>query len=356
MKLKVRPSTIAGLTCILMAGCSSNATPTPQNTRCGPTPNLLVSAASLPGADGGSGQGFVVGMALDGPDLYFSFSTTPFSGPVLPGAVMHVSTLGGPATQLASGYQFQPPVVTSTSVIVGANDPSTLTGSILSIPRSGGVATPLVDLGDDELITLPVTDGTTLYFAATAGVEAASLTPGPSPALPTKLSADQATGLGLFGQALLVQLTGGQINEIPIGSGAGGAEVQLGSGSGPAKQQPLIACGADVCWVAQSIEQMDPAGGPVTTPVSLSNGAFNNPPSLLSDGTNFFVVVYLGSGSSPNDVAIDRAPLQGGAAVAVATLPSSTIYGLAADDTCLYFSTPTGIYSLLKSAEGVVIP
>jgi hypothetical protein len=93
----------------------------------------------------------------------------------------------------------------------------------------------------------------------------------------------------------------------------------------------------------------------VTTAVALPNWPFTGPASLLSDGTNFFVVVSLASNSFTN-VAIDRAPLQGGAAVTVVTLPSSTILATAVDDTCLYFSTPTGVYSLAKSAEGVTIP
>jgi len=354
MKRTGRADAISGLACILMAACSSNGNLTSQNGRCGPMPNLLVSSASLPGADAGSGH-FIVGMALDGSDLYFSVGTDPYSGSVFPGSLMHVSTLGGPATQLASGYQFQAPVVTSTSVIVGANSPSTFTGAILSIPRGGGAPTPLVDLGNDELVTRPATDGTTLYFAANAGVQSVSLTPDPSPALPTMLSSDNASGLGLFGQTLLV-LVHGRINGIPIGSSAGGAEVQLAVPPGPpaSASQPLIACGANVCWVAQTIEQMAPAGGPVTTPVNLPNEPYLAPPSLLSDGTNFFVVVS--PGNSYNNTAIERAPLQGGAAATVATLSSSTVLGLAADDACLYFSTQTGIYSLLKSAEGVVIP
>src|SRR3954449_13559652 len=151
VKLLVRVS--FGVVGILAAGCSSSKLAA-DNSRCGTTPRLLVSAATW-ARDGGGGENAVGGMAVDGTDLYFSLMLHYPTG-----SLMHVSTSGGAATELASGDQFQAPVVTPTSVLVGIVDESSQAGGILSFPRNGGSSMPLVVLPDDELVPPPVTDGT----------------------------------------------------------------------------------------------------------------------------------------------------------------------------------------------------
>ena len=223
MKLKLVVRVIFGVVGILAAGCNSSKL-APDSGRCGPTPRLLVSAATW-APDGGGGQNVVGGMAVDGTDLYFSLALHYPTG-----SLMHVSTSGGAATELANGDQFQAPVVTPTSVLVGIVDESSLAGGILSFPRNGGSSMPLVVLPGDELVPPPVTDGTSVYFATASGtVDAVPLTPGASPPAPTQLTSDYAIGLGVFGQRLLVMVQNGRINEIPIGSTDAGGETMLGA-------------------------------------------------------------------------------------------------------------------------------
>lgn len=346
----------------LAVGCHSQSLEA-QNGRCGPTPHLLVSAAAFPAPDaGGYGPG-IAGMALDGSDLYFAVMLAPIGpapaqAPTMAGALMHVSTFGGTATQIATGYVFpRTPVVTGTSVIAEATTVSSTASSIniLSVPRSGGAATPLVTLIDDTLLTLPVTDGTSVYFTASAGVQAVPLTPGASPAIPAPLSSEYPVSLGVFGQRLLLLSSAGQVESIPIGSSdAGSGETPLGSGFADPVPDSLVACGADACWMAGgAIEQMDLAGG-TATPLATLSGPVADSSTLLYDGTNFFVLGTSGPYTTAN-AAIARVPAKGGAPVIVATLPPLST-GLAVDDACVYFGTSTGIFSLLKDSQGVVVP
>jgi hypothetical protein len=347
-----------GMVGIAAAGCHGADTLTPQAARCGATPRLLVSAASYWEADAGSGTASVVGMAVGGSDIYFSVvvdSTPPV--PIRPGALMHVSTDSGAATQLVGGYEFQAPVVTPTSVIVGVLDASSYAGGILSVPRNGGAATPLLTF-NDELFLPPVTDGASLYFIDNAGVQSIPLAAGAAAASPTQLSSEQPLGgLGVFGQRLLLLSQAGAIEEISIGSRAAGAETVLDVGTGDWVRQSLITCGVNACWLANgAVQEIDPIGGGVSTPASLSGGLVMNPMFFAFDGTNFFVLGTSTSTAS-GDMAIERIP-PGGAPVTVANLPSSqfSLSGFAVDDACVYFTTPAGIYSLSSSAEGVVVP
>ena len=91
--------------------------------------------------------------------------------------------------------------------------------------------------------------------------------------------------------------------------------------------------------------------GPVAALATLT-GPVAAPSGLAFDGTNFFVSGQ--SGPSAGSSAIVSIPGGGGAEVVVAMLPSSS--AIAVDDACVYFSTSTGIFSLLKSATGAVIP
>ena len=228
---------LLGVAAMVATGCQGE-TLNPQNGRCGPTPRLLVSAASLPGPDAGGESASVAGMAVDGSDLYFAVAigwadpNNLLAEPTVPGALMHVSTYGGSATQIATGYVFfQTPVVTPTSVIVSAGSASSNTDvGILAVPRDGGAATLLTTLSDDVLLTLPVTDGTSVYFTDGAGVEAVPLASAGSPANPTRLSPEFPISLGVFGQRLLMLLATGEVESLPLGSGDAGTESLVGAG------------------------------------------------------------------------------------------------------------------------------
>jgi len=340
---------------LLAVGCQH--TLSPDNGRCGPTPRLLVGAGAYPAVDASAAvQSSVTGMVLSGADLYFVVSNVGSGYPdhlYLAGAVMHVSTHGGASTQLAGGYVFQTPLLTPTSVIVGETAaPGTAgDGGIALIPRGGGSSTTLVTFTGTALTAGPASDGTSVYYADSAGVESVPLAPATAPALPTRLSPLLPNNLGVFGSTLLMLLSTGAIETIPIAAGDAGAESSLGSGL-PSTAGTLIACGDDACWLAGGdIDEIAPTGGTLGTTATLT-GPVAAPTSLVFDGTNFFVA---GTAGSPNGTGtIARVPRQGGPQVEVATLPSSG--PIAVDDACVYFATSTGIFSLQKNAEGVVLP
>jgi hypothetical protein len=354
---ELRLSRLLGLAGIVAAGCHSSDTLTSPKARCGMTPTLVAGASSYT-PDGGAGINIVGGMAVDGSDLYFSVGFSLSSG-----ALMHVSTSGGAVKELASGYSFQAPVVTPAGVLVGVTDSSSFTGSLLSVPRNGGTATPLVDLGPDGLIAPPVTDGTSVYFVTAYGfVDAAPLTAGASPVAPTQLGSGHgaAHGIAVAGQQVLVN--DGEISLLPIGGGDGGRGTVLRS-SGVTEPLSLSACGTDACWLmagdVDTIERFDPVAGTVSPvpslPDSVASGAY-----LLFDGTSFFVVGSPGLAPVPSVYTIERIPQQGGAPVAVATVPRSAIIvsgnGIALADACLYVATSSGIYSVSTDAAGAVVP
>jgi len=358
MTNKLRLLTLLSVVGIAAAGCHSEEPLTPQPSRCGATPRLLVSAASYWQVDAGDGIIHVEGMAVGGSDLYFSLgiqSTTPM--PMNPGALMHVSTYGGAVTQLADGYQFKTPVVTPTSVLVPVVDQSALSGGILSVPRNGGSPTPLVTLYGDGLSLPPVTDGTSVYFNTDLGaVGAVPLTPGGSAAVLEPQGSNYLLGMGVFGQQLVLLHGNGRIDELPTGASDAGAETMLGMTSNLIFPRSFISCGGLACWISGdgTIEQLDPTTGVIS---ALPGGPIPGELSFSFVGNNFFGVAESDPVTSAN-VTIERVPQQGGASVTVVVLPAAddSIGGLAVDDACVYFTTPSGIYSLSSGATGVVVP
>lgn len=358
MKYEPRLLVLLGGMGFVAAGCHGADALMPQTTRCGPTPRLLVSAASYWPADAGAPVASIVGMALDGSDLYFSVVLPPAAA-VPQGALMHVSTNTGAVTQLADGYEFQTPIVTPTSVIVGVIAPSTYLGGILSVPRNGGAATPVATFNDGLLRYLPpVTDGTTVYFVDSAGVQSVPLTIGAAPASPTQVASGHPSGLLVSGQRLLL-LTEGTFMQIPIGSGDAGGESLLAVAPPGELPGSLIPCGANACWLTNdtlgddTVLQIDPTSGVISTLASVSGGPAADADLFAFDGTNFFV---LGTSAGSAAAAIERISPPGGAPVIVANLPSFYDAGpFAVDDACVYFSTPAGIYSLSSSAESVSV-
>jgi hypothetical protein len=346
---------LSGAASILMAGCHGSSL-VPDNGRCGPTPKVLVSAGAYAGLfDAGSVDDTVRAILLDGSDLYVVLQPTSL-GPKMtsgsPDGVLRVSTYGGSSVLLASGAFLEAPAFTPTSVIVGEEDGQVDPTNIVSIPRDGSAPAILASLpGTDTLFTPMVTDGTSVYFADNGGVESVPVVPAATPATPTTLVANQVPStLAVFGQRLLMFFNDGEVDSLPIGADAG-VTTQIGQASA-AVQGSVVSCGAAACWLGTGeIDQIDPASGPATT-VAVLTGAVASASGLAFDGTTFFVSGQ--SSPTATSSAIVSVPGGGGAQTVVATLPSST--AIAVDDACVYFSTSTGIFSLLKSAQGIVVP
>ena len=340
---------------ISAAGCHSASLVT-DNGRCGPTPRLLVGAAAYAGLfDAGSVDDAVRTITLDGTDLYVVLQPASLGPKVTSGSpdgILRVSTYGGSPVLIASAAFLEGPAFTPTSLIVGEGVSETSPTNFLSIPRDGSAPAILASLpSTDTLYAAPVTDGTSVYFVDIGGVESVPVVPAATPATPTTLVANQSPAtLGLFGQRLLMFFNDGEIDSLTIGADAGVA-AQIGKASA-AVPGSVVSCDADACWLGTGeIDRIDPVAGPVATVAALT-GPVGYPTGLAFDGTTFFV-----SGqSSPTAIssAIVSVRASGGAQVLVATLPSSS--AIAVDDACLYFSTSTGIFSLLKSAMGAVIP
>jgi hypothetical protein len=347
-----------GAASIAAAGCHGTSL-VPSNGRCGANPLLLVGASAYPGISDAAGvQVGVSAMAIDGKDLYFVLDAEaapgfPVTGAAGGGAVVRVSTYGGTPTEIAGGASFAGPAFTPTSVILGVTGAAGASADeldIVSVPRDGSAPAILGAATIGPLFIPPATDGTLVYFTDGKGVESVPLTPAASPAVPTGLTPEYPSSLGVFGQHLLMLMPDGNVESLPIGAD-GGAATTIGAGSA-AIPGTLVSCGASACWLATGeIDQIDPAAGPLATVAALT-GPVADPSAMVFDGTNFFV-----SGrNNPASVssAIASVPGQGGAQVVVATLPSST--SIAVDDACVYFSTSTGIFSLLKNAQGAVVP
>ncbi len=335
-----------GAASILAAGCHSASLVT-DNGRCGPTPKLLVAANAYPStSDAGNATLAVGAMTLDGSDLYVVL--IPLAPGSSTGEVMRVSTYGGSPVSIAEGYLFDPPAFTPTSVILGYVDSNVNAASIVEFARSGNGGGTLANL--TTLSAPPVTDGVSVYFVDGGGVESVPVDVAAAPPAPTLLVTAFPTSIGVFGQRLLMLQPDGSVDSLPLGAD-GGAATTIGQGSA-AVAGSLVPCGASACWLGTGVVyQIDPSSGPLATLAALT-GPVADPSGLVYDGTNFFVSGQ--SGRTATSSSIVSVPGQGGAEVVVATLPSES--SIAVDDACVYFATSTGIFSLLKSAQGIVIP
>jgi hypothetical protein len=340
---------------ILAPGCHS-ANLVTDNGRCGPNPKVLVPAAAYPQMSDAGAVPFTVGsMTLDGSDLYVVLD------PVAPGSnsgeVMRVATRGGLPVLVAEGYLFNPPAFTPTSVILEYLDTRASAATIAAFARDGNGGGTLATFTSTMLSAPPVTDGVSVYFVDDGpinggGVESVPVDLAAAPATPTSLVTAFPTSLGVFGQRLLMLQPDGRVDSLPISvDGGAGAPTTIGYGSAVIPGS-LVPCGADACWLGTGVVyQIDPTSGPLATLAALT-GPVASPSGLAFDGVSFFVSGQ--SGPTDTNSAVVSLPAAGGAQVVVATLPSAGV--MAVDDACVYFSTSTGIFSLLKSATGAVIP
>ena len=368
---------VCGAPSLLATGCLGTDLPgdAPSDGRCGSTPRLLASASSYP-VTPGAVVVWVSAIAVEGSDLYYVLSEEGASPPGFdkievqsPGAVMRVPAAGGQPVQVAGGYLFQPPVFTPARLILqeAAVNPngSVEAAAIVLLPRGGGSPTTLVDPLSDKAASPfgppPVTDGTFVYYVSgNRAVEAIPVDPASPGVQPTPIGQSNPSGMSVVGQHLLL-VTGEDLESISLPAGAGSNPTPLVfalAGDGDP-----IPCGASACWLdpTSSLLEIDPAGGYATAIADLSSHFFRAD-GVAFDGATFFVS---GSAYSPvsstvriaDKGAIARVPWQGGSPIdVVVTARGSNVGPFTVDDECLYYSTPTGIYSVSKAATGAVSP
>jgi hypothetical protein len=325
----------------------------PADGRCDLLPRKLVDASTYPvPASNGPVKVGISNIVASGPDLYYetyAIDTGSRELPYLAGGLLQVPVVGGPRTEIASGYAFMGLVVTDTSLIVARNNavPNTDADDIVSIPRSNGPPTTLFTFdANDFPFAGPTTDGAFVYFSSSAGVRAVPLA---SPTSSIMLTSYTPTGVWAIRSRLVMTFTLGDVMALPLPP-AEQAPVELlasGLGAGPLH---LMTCGTNVCWLEgyTLIEKIDPLGGPVMS-TSL-------PPSLgwimdaVFDGSDFFVVG--GSASTGAGDKIARVPSSGGSMSLLVTTSGGA--AIAVDDECVYWSSTEGIFSLAKTARGPI--
>jgi hypothetical protein len=198
----------------------------------------------------------------------------------------------------------------------------------------------------------PVTDGTFVYYVSEYGVEAAPVSPSSAGTKPTLLATESPFEMGIYGQNLLLFLSGG-VQSLPLGASAAESATTLATGL-PNGGLAAAACGGEICWLNEPysvLMEIDPASGATRQIANLSNvlGSTNN---MVSDGTALFIE----GGFDPSGArTIVRMSNDGAPPLPVVTLADGG-GTLAVDDECVYFSSPTGISSLAKTTLGAHVP
>jgi hypothetical protein len=129
------------------------------------------------------------------------------------------------------------------------------------------------------------------------------------------------------------------IVEVPVDGGSTTDLVQDAGALWP------IDCGSSICWtsvmsfMSAAIMRKDGAADPVVVTQSDSLGEAHD---LIFDGRNFFVTAGAGGGL------LYRVPAEGGQPLLLAI--NSGLTALAMDDTCIYWSSIDGIFSLSREA------
>jgi hypothetical protein len=380
-----------GAASLLASGCLGAGTlgEAPANGRCGATPRLLVSASSYPVTPGATDV-HVSAIAVEGSDVFYVLSEWGGLGPtandagsgavtdpqsdggfVIPsggsvvlipqaaGAVMRVPVAGGQPEQIAGGYMFGAPALTSTSMILAeANvvDGGVSGGAIVLVPRDGSPPTTLAATSD-WLVGFgrppPVTDGTSVYYVDELGVEVIPASPDSAGAKPTLVSSESPFSLGILGQRLVLFTSEGA-ESLPLGSSDAATETALATGLPDGTAADVAACGNNACWLEGDtgvLQKIDPAGGPPRTIANLS-GQLQSTGNVVFDGTTFFIEGTTRAWNTGSQTAtIVKVPGQGGPSVPLVTGGGA----LAVDDACVYFASSSGIFSLAKTAEGAVV-
>jgi hypothetical protein len=270
----------------------------------------------------------------------------------LPGSVMRVPLGGGQPTEVASGYLFNKPVLTTTSVILGEGAVvSAANGSdaIALVPLSGGPPTTIVTLGNgDSLMTPPATDGTFVYYGDQEGIQAVPLAPDAGSAVTVIRTGLEAVDVvGGFGPRLIFILPQGQVQSVPLPPMPDSPVATLGK-CAPGSED-LMACGSSACWLAgtDTIQRIDPLGGAPTTVATLT-GAVADAYDIAFDGSNFYAIGTDSAGTEN----LERIPSDGGCPVVLARMPYGDRPAVSVDDECVYWSNPEGIFSVATTADG----
>lgn len=331
------------------AGAAADSTGTGDGSdasspRCSSTPMQLVNLTAL-AAETGAGYFTGLPVAVDSTRLYFAYDA----------ALMSVPLGGGPVATLAQlPTNAGAPIVTSGRVVLPApvNTDAGETYSILSVPVAGGSALTLATV--PTRVSGLGADGQTVFFIDQEGTKSVPLAGGTVAVITTQVTSANADGpIAIVGGKLVVAMgqetgDGGAIDGIPTD---GGSPAVIAPGQ-PNAAFPL-ACGADICWWTGAtpvglgvtsgpgdVGRLAADGGITTVP-----GAPYIPNSFVFDGTDFFETVLLEGRGGP----LLRIPASG---APVVTIASETSYA-AVDDTCVYYSTTSGVFSLAKTYAGV---
>jgi hypothetical protein len=306
-------------------------------------------------AETGANGLFGVDLAVDSTSVYFGYDS----------ALMSVPIHGGPVTTLAR-LPFnlnRTPIVTSERVVFPVSTGTGTDDVILSVPVAGGSMVTLASVPNGA--SGFGADSQTVYFIDQQGTKRVPLAGGDVEVITTQVTSANAGGqIAVIGGNLIVAgfttvtLDAGEITltlqtgdryiqSIPTD---GGSPTTIATGQ-PNASFPL-ACGADICWWSGAtpvgvagtsgpgnVARLAPDGGMTTLP-----GAPYAPWSFLFDGTDFFETVAC-------DVCFGgpllRIPASG---APVVTMGAGTY--AAVDDTCVYYSTPDGIFSMAKTSGG----
>jgi hypothetical protein len=308
--------------------------------KCGSTPTQLVNLVTL-AAETGANYFTGLPLAVDSTYAYFCYDSALMSVPLRGGPVSTLARLPNENTGIA--------LVTSEQVVLfaalGANY------AILSVPIAGGSAVTLASV-PSPVITGSGADDQNIYFIDQDGTQRVSLDGGEVALITTQVSSANTSGpIVVRGGSLMVatgQQTGpGSIESIPID---GGPPATVATDQ-PNAAFPMT-CGADICWwtgvtpfgLAGTSGPGDVARLAADGGVTMLPGAPFMPSSFVFDGTDFFETVLLEGFGGP----LVRIPASGAPVVTMVNGPSDVVV----DDTCVYYSTMDGIFSLVKTYDG----
>ncbi len=310
---------------------------------CGRSATLIVKySEEVP--DAGRAAVQVPDIAVVGSDLFYlsNWYRPLAAGGGGDGQLMRVSVRGGAPSRLAfvpggGSDGGQGLVVTATKAIFSqAARMDGGDGAIIGVPVGGGGATIIAQTTGRARALLA--DSENVYFVDNEATKMVALGGGPV----RTLAKATPYSIGLVGATLYLAEYGGAntLSSIPIQGGTVSLVATV-----PGGVLYPVGCGANLCWVggppfAAKLMRLAPGG----TPVELAQG-FREPLGLLFDEKNFFVT------SGGAGLQLLRIPEAGGPALTVAA--GQLISEMAMDESCLYWSSAQGIFSMSKAAADV---
>ena len=152
---------------------------------CGARPKKLVDPRSYPApTDAGPINVGAADIVVSGGKVYYTTYAVQDRGPLedafVSGEIFQVPVVGGTPASVASGSLFTGLAVTPSSLLVSAASIGSSGGvdRVLSLPLAGGPAETLVTLGNNVASGYGlVTDGTSVYFGDSDGVQVVTIPP-----------------------------------------------------------------------------------------------------------------------------------------------------------------------------------